>query len=147
MNNQELEQQITELMSESNYVEGVEEEKLLQQAWDLVPDEHRFDGSEWSSIATVITESFIGYYHKTNQIENMKKWLAIERQTNSFGNVRNDLFLGQMHFELGDFEQALHYFKVVYERQGYAPFRYYDKKYWHFFLNRRLVKNNLNLTI
>lgn len=133
MNNQELKQQITELMSESSYVEATETEKLLQQAWDLVPNEHRFDGSEWSSTATGIAESFIEHYYKTNQTEKIKEWLAIERQTNSLGNVRNDLFLGQMHFELGDFEQALHYFKLVYKESGYATFRYYDKKYWQFF--------------
>lgn len=133
MNNQELEQQIYKLLSEYDTKTGIKPEELLQQAWDLLPDNINFDDSELSNLTTMITMYFIRHYCETNQIENMRKWLVIERQTNSNGNTRNDLFLGQMHFELGDFEQALHYFKVVYEESGYATFRYYDKKYWQFF--------------
>ena len=134
MNIQEIQEKIDELLNKSDSTQGTEKETLMLEAWKLIPRDRQFT-EEWLNSTHSIAVSLIDYYSKINQSENTKKWLKIEKQINSSSGVtvKNECFLGRVYFDIGDLDQAFHYFDITYEEQGYTPFRYHDKKYWQFY--------------
>lgn len=45
--------------------------------------------------------------------------------------------MGRVCYELKEFDEAMQYFSIAYERGQKSAFSEFDKKYWDFYINKK----------
>lgn len=70
----------------------------------------------------------MGYYSEA------KEWAVKALKNDTAKDGAYEYFeMGRVCYELEEYDQAMQYFSIAYERGKYRAFKEYDKKYWHFY--------------
>ncbi|GGI28369.1 hypothetical protein [Pedobacter mendelii] len=105
--------------------------EFMEKEWDNLPDE-KYITSETSIIALMMINEYM--YFK--DFEKAKKWADILSKNRKGSNTGgNEMILGKIYFEEGNFETAKHYFNDAYEKSKGREFQDEDPKYLDFYRN------------
>jgi len=133
--NPELESKINDLVCEAYNKPFLEQEKLLKEAFELIPK----PVTQWAHPTTMVTIALFELYYKNQKYEQAKEWLSIALSVADLGttNAGTYLLAGIFYYDLGKYDEAYKYFDIAYNDAGYYPFSIEDKKYWQFYKQRK----------
>ena len=133
--NPELESKINDLVCETYNKPFLEQEKLLKEAFELIPK----PVTQWAHPTTMVTIALFELYYKNQKYEQAKEWLSIALSVADLGttNAGTYLLAGIFYYDLEKYDEAYKYFDIAYNDAGYYPFSIEDKKYWQFYKQRK----------
>ncbi len=133
--NPELESKINDLVCETYNKSFLEQEKLLKEAFELIPK----PVTQWAHPTTMVTIALFELYYKNQKYEQAKEWLSIALSVADLGttNAGTYLLAGIFYYDLEKYDEAYKYFDIAYNDAGYYPFSIEDKKYWQFYKQRK----------
>lgn len=133
--NPELESKINDLVCEVYNKPFLEQEKLLKEAFELIPK----PVTQWAHPTTMVTIALFELYYKNQKYEQAKEWLSIALSVADLGTTNAGMYLlaGIFYYDLEKYDEAYKYFDIAYNDAGYYPFSIEDKKYWQFYKQRK----------
>ena len=133
--NPELESKINDLVCEAYNKSFLEQEKLLKEAFELIPK----PVTQWAHPTTMVTIALFELYYKNQKYEQAKEWLSIALSVADLGttNAGTYLLAGIFYYDLEKYDEAYKYFDIAYNDAGYYPFSIEHKKYWQFYKQRK----------
>jgi tetratricopeptide (TPR) repeat protein len=102
-----------------------------REAWELVPT----DKIEWEASTWILAASGEVYFRRRQYEESLNRFLRAVQCPKGIGNPYIHLRLGQLHFELGDLENAGDELTRAFMSEGARIFREEDPKYLSFILH------------
>jgi tetratricopeptide (TPR) repeat protein len=105
-----------------------EAEAHMKKAWGLIPEpKYQWDSSQ----STIYNLS--EFYLEWKRYDNAKFWAKEVFKCNPLpGDGTPHFFLGKIHFEAGEFDDARRQFEKAYEIEGRRAFQDEDPKYFKF---------------
>ena len=107
--------------------------KIYLDTWDELP-EPKLEQPE--RIANWIMSSIVNCYIDLKDFLNAKIWAEKTLETERAKDLINfyEYFqMGAIYFELNEYDKAMEYFEIVYQRAQKRGFQEFDKKYWKFY--------------
>lgn len=107
--------------------------KIYLDTWDELP-EPKLEQPE--RIANWIMNSIVNCYIDLKDFLNAKIWAEKTLETERAKDLMNfyEYFqMGAIYFELNEYDKAMEYFEIVYQRAQKRGFQEFDKKYWKFY--------------
>jgi|GEM_PF-2200185 hypothetical protein len=107
--------------------------KIYLDTWDELP-EPKLEQPE--RIANWIMNSIVNCYIDLKDFLNAKIWAEKTLETERAKDLINfyEYFqMGAIYFELNEYDKAMEYFEIVYQRAQKRGFQEFDKKYWKFY--------------
>jgi tetratricopeptide (TPR) repeat protein len=127
-----LHTEITRLSEEGNQLlEGgayAEARLRWQRAWDLLPEPRE----EWEAATWLLTSIGDSYYSERRFVEALQPLQQAVFCPNGLGNPFIHLRLGQVQFELGNWDRAKDELARAFMGGGDEVFQGDDPKYWRF---------------
>ena len=142
--NPELESKINDLVCEAYNKSFLEQEKLLKEAFELIPK----PVTQWAHPTTMVAIALFDLYYKNQKYEQAEKWLTIALSVADLGTTNAGTYLlgGLFYYDIEKYDDAYKYFDIAYNDAGYYPFSIEDKKYWEFYKQRKEELNPKNLS-
>ena len=133
--NPELESKINDLVCEAYNKSFSEQEKLLKEAFELIPK----PVTQWAHPTTMVTIALFELYYKHQKYEQAEEWLTIALSVADLGTTNAGTYLlgGIFYYDIEKYDDAYKYFDIAYNDAGYYPSSIEDKKYWQFYKQRK----------
>ena len=133
--NPELESKINDLVCEAYNKSFLEQEKLLKEAFELIPK----PVTQWAHPTTMVAIALFDLYYKNQKYEQAEEWLTIALSVADLGTTNAGTYLlgGLFYYDIEKYDDAYKYFDIAYNDAGYYPFSIEDKKYWQFYKQRK----------
>ena len=133
--NPELESKINDLVCETYNKSFLEQEKLLKEAFELIPK----PVTQWAHPTTMVAIALFDLYYKNQKYEQAEEWLIIALSVADLGTTNAGTYLlgGLFYYDIEKYDDAYKYFDIAYNDAGYYPFSIEDKKYWQFYKQRK----------
>ena len=133
--NPELESKINDLVCEAYNKSFLEQEKLLKEAFELIPK----PATQWAHPTTMVAIALFDLYYKNQKYEQAEEWLTIALSVADLGTTNAGTYLlgGLFYYDIEKYDYAYKYFDIAYNDAGYYPFSIEDKKYWEFYKQRK----------
>ena len=133
--NPELESKINDLVCEAYNKSFLEQEKLLKEAFELIPK----PVTQWAHPTTMVAIALFDFYYKNQKYEQAEEWLTIALSVADLGTTNAGTYLlgGLFYYDIEKYDDAYKYFDIAYNDAGYYPFSIEDKKYWQFYKQRK----------
>ncbi len=133
--NPELESKINDLVCEAYNKSFLEQEKLLKEAFELIPK----PVTQWAHPTTMVAIALFDLYYKNQKYEQAEEWLTIALSVADLGTTNAGTYLlgGLFYYDIEKYDDAYKYFDIAYNDAGYYLFSIEDKKYWQFYKQRK----------
>lgn len=117
----------------------IEELEFLLNLWNELPEpKHK----QPEQISNWIIDCIFNNYFDNKDYSQAKEWAfrALNNDTAEEGAYEH-FQMGRVCYELEEYDEAIKYFTIAYERGKKRAFQEYDKKYWEFYsLNKENIK-------
>ena len=99
--------------------------------WNQLPEPKN---KQPEQISNWIIDCIFGVYFDLKDFSNAKIWAskALHNDTAETGSYEY-FQMGRVCYELNEFEEAMKYFDIAYQRGKKRAFQEFDKKYWEFY--------------
>ncbi len=127
---EELRVKSVEAFKKEDYINTI---YILEKAWDILPG-NKIDEKESFTIASYILEAAIRSKNK----KVMEKWIEkiVDANPARPDCGEREMWIGKVHYELGNFDKAKEYLSIAYQKSGGRSFTSRDMVYKHFLEER-----------
>ncbi|WP_424403571.1 hypothetical protein [Pasteurella sp. PK-2025] len=118
----------------ANLLEDIDQEKALKIYIDLWNDLPEPKNKQPEQISNWIIDCIFGVYCDLKQFRPAKVWAikGLDNDTAETGSYEY-FQMGRVCYELNEFDDAMKYFDIAYQRGKKRAFQEFDKKYWAFY--------------
>ena len=133
--NPNLEYKINELVCEACNKNFIEQEKILKEAFELIPK----PVNQWSHPTIMVATALAELFYDEGQYDKAEKWIDIALSVANLDafHVGTYIFAGLFYYDTQRYDKAYDCFNAAYNEHGYSAFADEDKKYWKFYKQKR----------
>lgn len=118
-------------------IDGKKEDSLnaLLQIWNELPEPKQ---EQPEQISNWIIDCLVNIYFDTQDYQKAKEWAlySLNNDTAKYDSYEY-MQLGRVCYELEEYDGAMQYFNIAYERGKKRAFKEFDKKYWVFYAQNK----------